>query len=54
MDEFKTHIYCTNSKVCEHCESWKDLSDEELHKAYNVNCEVIEGAHIHYVVTWVA
>ncbi len=54
ITSYETRVYCTYESPCEHCDSWTNLSEEDLHKAKSVTCTYMgEYNHFHYCVTWV-
>ena len=59
INTYDTHVYCTLTNTCTHCESWASLSEEKLHKAQSITCTNLtrDGTytdnHYHYCVTWV-
>lgn len=54
ITNYDTRVYCDKgtTPLCNHCESWKDLDSDKLHKARSVTCTYV-GDHCHYCVTWV-
>lgn len=57
ITNYDTHVYCTLTNTCTHCESWDSLSEEKLHKAKSITCTNLTSdsysPHYHYCITWV-